>query len=71
MKPGYQTSEFWITIATLIAGAFVPDLPKELIITSATYVAGRVAQKSVTANAKAKEAQAGSTSTVINRTEVN
>lgn len=55
MKAGWKTTEFWITLATLITGAVAPDVPTELVAIAGTYVAGRVVQKSVTANAKAKE----------------
>lgn len=45
MKSGFKTSEFWLTLGTVVAKLFIPDLPDEAIWSTAAYAISRGAAK--------------------------
>lgn len=41
IKPGYKTTEFWLTLLTAVGGFIVPDLPWEAVASVVAYVLSR------------------------------
>jgi hypothetical protein len=53
-KPGYRTSEFWLTVATAVAKAVLPDLPDEAVWTVIAYILSRGTVKTADVISKKK-----------------
>jgi len=40
-RTGLKTTEFWVTIASVLLKAFVPDFPDEALMATGAYVVSR------------------------------
>jgi hypothetical protein len=44
-RTGVKTTEFWVVAIAGLAAAFIPDFPKEALISLGVWIAGRASQK--------------------------